>query len=389
MTFVRKSLQEKLNAGTNPKRILALDGGGVRGILTLGFLEKIESILRKRTQNEALVLSDYYDLIGGTSTGAIMATGFSLGMEVKQIIQLYLDLGKVIFGKRSYKLLPRDWTGLRAVFKENYSSENLENVLKNTFGYVTLGDTTAVKCGLAINTKRADTYSLWTFSNHPSGKYFEANKDLKLWQLCRASSAAPYYFKPMQLPIKTRDGKQLTTSFVDGGVSLANNPVFQLFLVATVPGFGFNWESNADRLLMNSLGTGNGLLIEDPKNLSESRAVGWASKLPNLFMVDAQELNQIFLQYLAKNCGPIDFIDSQFGNLNPLKNLSQPLFSFTRHNVRLTETNLKSMGFSYNTEKIISLAEMDHYENIPDLLEIGRKAAEQFTESHLPASFDI
>lgn len=142
---------------------------------------KIESTLRTRYGKSDMVLSDYYDMMGGTSTGAIMATGLALGMEVKQIIQLYLDLGEVIFGKRSFSLIPRDWTGFRAIFKENYNSENLEKQLKNTFGEILLGDTQAIKCGLAINTKRADTYSLWTFANHPDGIYYNSNKDIKLW----------------------------------------------------------------------------------------------------------------------------------------------------------------------------------------------------------------
>lgn len=384
-----KNFEQKLDAATGPKRILALDGGGVRGILTLGFLEKIEGLLRKRYNKPDLVLSDYYDMMGGTSTGAIMATGLAMGMQVKQIIQLYLDLGEVIFGKRSFSFIPRDWTGFRAIFKENYNSENLEKQLQNTFGEIVLGDQNNLKCGLAINTKRADTYSLWTFANHPSGIYYKANKDIKLWELCRASSAAPYYFKPKQLPIKTRSGKAVKSGFVDGGVSLANNPVFQLFLTATVPSFGFNWVSGEDKLFMTSLGTGNGLLIEDPDSLVNSRAVAWASKLPNLFMIDALEMNQVILQYLGKNYGPSDFIDNQFGKLEELKYLKEKLFSFTRHNVRLTQESLSQLGFQFSVEKVRSVAEMDHYENIADLLAIGRKAAENFIEPHLPELFDL
>ena len=72
-----------------PKRILALDGGGIRGILTLGYLKHIQTLLRKRHVNEKLVLSDYYDLIGGTSTGAIIATCLVLGYDVDRIIELY------------------------------------------------------------------------------------------------------------------------------------------------------------------------------------------------------------------------------------------------------------------------------------------------------------
>ncbi|MGB5026662.1 MAG: hypothetical protein WBO44_15010, partial [Saprospiraceae bacterium] len=130
-------------------------------------------------------------------------------------------------------------------------------------------------------------------------------------------------------------------------------------------------------------------LLEDPEVLVESRAVAWASKLPNLFMIDALEMNQILLQYLGKNFGPSDFIDNQFGQLEELKYLKEKLFSFTRHNVRLTQDALTALGFKFDMNKVRSIAEMDHYENIPDLLAIGRKAAEQFTETHLPTSFDV
>src|SRR5580658_1692916 len=60
-----------------PKRILALDGGGVRGIISLAYLERLETILRDRFGPDT-VLADYFDLIGGASTGAIIATGLAL-----------------------------------------------------------------------------------------------------------------------------------------------------------------------------------------------------------------------------------------------------------------------------------------------------------------------
>jgi uncharacterized protein len=67
------NLSQKLNPSNTPKKILSLDGGGVRGILTLGILKQIETLAREKTNNPNLVLGDYYDLIGGTSTGAIRA----------------------------------------------------------------------------------------------------------------------------------------------------------------------------------------------------------------------------------------------------------------------------------------------------------------------------
>ena len=83
-----------------PKRMLALDGGGVRGALALGYLARIEAILRERYQRPDLVLRDYFDLIGGTSTGAIIATALAIGMDAEAVRALYLQLGPEVFAKK-------------------------------------------------------------------------------------------------------------------------------------------------------------------------------------------------------------------------------------------------------------------------------------------------
>src|SRR5690242_5395276 len=89
-------LKAKLANNGKPNRILALDGGGIRGALTLGYLEKLETLLRERSGNQNLKLCDYFDLIGGTSTGAIIASCLATGMDVKTVIGLYEEFGKEI-----------------------------------------------------------------------------------------------------------------------------------------------------------------------------------------------------------------------------------------------------------------------------------------------------
>ena len=79
------SKEQHLDPNTGPKRILALDGGGIRGVLTLEYLEVIEALLRQLRNDPNLLLSDYFDLIGGTSTGSIIAAGLACGMSVKDI----------------------------------------------------------------------------------------------------------------------------------------------------------------------------------------------------------------------------------------------------------------------------------------------------------------
>ena len=98
-----------------PKRILALDGGGIRGVLTLEFLLELEKQLREKLQRgEDFVLSDYFDLIAGTSTGAIIATALALGMSVEDVRRFYLECGREIFTKSHFL----KW------FKHLYPKEN-------------------------------------------------------------------------------------------------------------------------------------------------------------------------------------------------------------------------------------------------------------------------
>src|SRR5205823_398894 len=118
--------------------------------------------------------------------------------------------------------------------------------------------------------KRMDRGSPWPVTNHPADPYYLpvpgkqriGNTNMLLWQVVRASTAAPHYFRPEDLEV----GRLLDPStgrtvvqrgqFVDGGVSTANNPSFKLLNVALLDGFAFRWPAGEDRLLLVSVGTG-------------------------------------------------------------------------------------------------------------------------------------
>jgi patatin-like phospholipase/acyl hydrolase len=86
MTYKVRTGEEHFLKDGNPKRILALDGGGLRGIVTLSFLAELESMLKERHGGTAAFrLSHYFDLIAGTSTGAIIAAALAQGMTVAEI----------------------------------------------------------------------------------------------------------------------------------------------------------------------------------------------------------------------------------------------------------------------------------------------------------------
>jgi uncharacterized protein len=181
------------------RKILALDGGGTRGIVSIAFLERIEALLASRSgRGDAFRLSDHFDLIGGTSTGAIIAAGLALGRRVEEIKALYFELGPSVFRRRWH--LP--------FFQSRYGSAELAALLLREFGDITLDDP-SIKTLLAVVTKRVDTGSPWTVSTLPGQPYWEdrpdggrkGNRSISLASIVRASAAAPFFFGPEQIPI--------------------------------------------------------------------------------------------------------------------------------------------------------------------------------------------
>lgn len=255
-------------APIGPKRILALDGGGIRGALSLGYLKHIEDLLRKQHGEPNLRLSDYYDMIGGTSTGSIIATLLAMGWEVDAIREKYFELGVQIFGKK-YK-----WWKVFEIddaFKAKYDDKALVKELKNVLGDTVLGDQEKIKTALVIVAKRADTNSVWPLNNHPKGKFYDSghgnNKAIPLWQCVRASAAAPTYFLPQSIEV---GGDNNFAAFVDGGVSMANNPALQMLMVATLKGFPYQWSMGEDKILITSVGTGMTRWKKLPKQINKS-----------------------------------------------------------------------------------------------------------------------
>lgn len=360
-------------ASTTPKRILALDGGGIRGALTLGFLERIEEIIREREGNPNLMLYEYFDLIGGTSTGAIIAAGLSIGMSASEIKDLYLDIGDKIFGvKRSWLLDP-----LKR-YKAEFDFKPLEKALEEVFGNITIGSKD-IKTGLCLITKRADTLSTWPIINHPGGKFFDKNKGMLLRKVVRASSAAPSYFTPQKLDV----GNGEIGTFIDGGVSLSNNPSLQLFLIATLKEYPYKWEIGENKLSLLSIGTGTFTKRYDPDKISKKGLLGWAKMIPELFMEDANYLNQTMLQYLSTSPTPRK-IDSQILDLKDDLITNQPALHYIRYNVMLEENELNSLGLNYPQEDIESLREMSDGNNKDKLYEIGSRAAKvQVNPEHI------
>ncbi len=375
---MKKSLQQHLDPSTGPKNILSLDGGGIRGALTLGYLKKIETILQDKYGKDYL-LCDHFDLIGGTSTGSIIAAAVATGKTVDEIKDLYMDLGGKIFGKKRNWWNPLEtWKFLKA----EYDYLVLEESLKNAFGTLTLGSD-EIKTGLCIVAKRADTNSVWPLINHPQGKFYDTmlgkNKNIPLWQAVRASSAAPTYFAPQMIDVG--DGQH--AAFVDGGVSMANNPALTLLMVATLKGFPFRWETGEDKLTIVSVGTGYSVFKKQTGDIEEAWMKTWAQNVPDMLMQDSSWQNQIILQWLS-NSQTAHYIDMEIETLKDDFIGGKPLIKYLRYNFPITENELNGLGLgkTFTKEQVESLIEMSNAQNRQELYKIGEAASKAVLPSH-------
>ncbi len=386
---------------SGPKRILALDGGGIRGAITLGYLERIERMLRDRYGKPDLVLCDYFDLIGGTSTGAVIAAALAIGMDAASVKEMYLKLGEEIFEPAVSSRIPARLRKIALavpsfrwkvrgfdldVTRRWFSSFNpapLEARLTEVLGNRTLGDV-SLRCGLCIVTKRADTGSLWVIHNNPDGKYYHQNRGMLLRDIVRASTAAPVYFPPEELHV----GGGQTGAFVDGGVSLANNPALTLFLLATISGYRLEWPLGEDKLLIVSVGTGSWPRREDGEAVLNYRVWDWAAEVPSMFMSDATWHVQLLLQAMS-NTPTRTRINREVGDLHDSLLTGEPLLSYIRYNVELDENVMNSLGLPDLAPKVRALREMSAAENRHHLAEIGeRAAANDVASTHFRTAFD-
>ena len=327
------SYVERIQA-PGPKKILALDGGGIRGMMTVEILAGIEEMLRKALGRDKLVLADFFDYVAGTSTGAIIATCISLGMTVAEISKFYSNSGKEMFDKAF--ILER--------FRYKYEDDKLADKLREVVGADTTFRSDKLKTLLLIVMRNATTDSPWPLSNNPAAKYNnperpDCNLNLPLWQLVRASTAAPVYFPPEVIRLQDKE-----FIFVDGGVTTYNNPAFMAFLMATVEPYGLNWPTGEDKMLIVSVGTGTSPDANADLHPQEMNILFNATKLPSALMFAALN-EQDFLCRVFGKCLAGDELDREVGDMIGKKGpVPKKLFTYMRYNAELTDDGLKALG---------------------------------------------
>jgi predicted acylesterase/phospholipase RssA len=371
-----------------PKRILALDGGGLRGVLTLGVLARMEALLAERhgSRPGEFKLCHYFDLIAGTSTGAIIAAALAQGMTVQQVVDEYMQLGRKVFQRSFFR---------QGVLRAKYDHALLSQELQRVYGAQTLLGGPELLTGLLVVTKRLDSSSAWPIANNPRGRYFEgdaaqgrvANHDFPLWKVVRASTAAPSFFDPESLDIATpQNGKPVRGNFVDGGVSPFNNPALQALMYATLDGYRVGWPTGADKLLVVSVGTG----AADPAVASPSLAAENAIKSLLSLMQDCADLQQTLLQWMSAS-PTARVIDREIGDLQHDLIGGRPLISYLRYDVDLRAAAVQALDPTLTDAKAIaSLSEMDAPDNMELLHRLGTLASQRDMQpADFPSAFDL
>ena len=235
------------------KRILTIDGGGIKGVFPAAFLATVEDTIERN-------VADYFDLIVGTSTGGIIALGLGIGLSAKELLAFYEEHGPTIFkGNRGLRWLR--WLGT-----SKYSKTPLENALKSCFGDKRLGDSKKRLVIPSLNLENGEVY-IYKTAHHPR---LERDYKEDAVEVALKTAAAPTYFPTRR--------SSAGTPLIDGG-TWANNPVGMAVVEAITM---LDWPSDSLKVL--SLGcTTEPLNVKWGRNASLGRLY-WISKFVDVFM---------------------------------------------------------------------------------------------------------
>lgn len=364
------TVTEKLEK-TGPRKLLALDGGGIRGALVVEVLAEIERMLQAALgRDDQFVLADYFDYIAGTSTGAVMAALLALGRRVDELRVLMHGSAHALFTQAR----------LRDRLYYRYRQETVAGQLKAALGADTLLGSDSIHTLLLLMLCNATTNSPWPLSNNPAALFNQSdhpdcNLRFPLWQLVRASTAAPVYFPPEVITVGARE-----YVFVDGGLTPYHNPAFQLFLMATVEPYRLTWPAGETEMLLVSLGTGtsphaNAHLRPDQMNLLYN-----VTSIPSALLTAGVYMQDVLCRVFGR-CRAGDPLDSEVGDMVNLRGPIEPkLFTYLRYDADLSRLGLDSLGLPHLRPEQVQ--QLDAVEHIPALQEVGRAVARNVRPEH-------
>jgi uncharacterized protein len=220
-------------------RVLAIDGGGVKGLVPASILAELE----RRTGRP---ISQQFDLIAGTSTGAILALGLTRPSNDNARLPAFSAADLVgLYHQYSDRIFPGSFAPVRAlrrIFRPKFSPDNVEAVFASYFEDVRLMEAltnVAIPAYDIVENRR-----IWFLS------YASTQSDLLMRDIVRGATAAPTYFAPSRFAVSRQVAHQGTVALVDGAL-FANNPSQDAYM------FGKRLRPGDDgSIFVLSIGTG-------------------------------------------------------------------------------------------------------------------------------------
>jgi hypothetical protein len=292
-------------------------------------------------------------------------------MKVADIRAFYTSSGEEMFDKAF--LLKR--------FRYKYEDDKLAAKMREVFGADTTLGSDRLKTVLMMVMRNASTDSPWPVSNNPFAKYNDparpdCNLNLPLWQLVRASTAAPVYFPPEVVKVGQHE-----FVFVDGGITTYNNPAFQAFLMATVEPYKMNWAAGEDKLLVVSLGTGTSPQANADLSPNDMNLIYNAGSIPSALMYAALNEQDLLCRVFG-NCRAGAELDREVGSLIGMQGPVGPgkLFSYARYNAELSHDGLRALGLA--DIKPEDVQQLDSVAHVNELQRVGQAVAKQVKPEH-------
>lgn len=246
METIKQIAHRNLGIPEGNKIILSLDGGGMRGILTIQLLKKLETIAGSPCYK-------WCDMVAGTSTGAIISSLILKKKTANDIEELYVKLLSRVFTKRN--MLANRYYNPPAFDKENYRI-----LLKEIIGNSTIEEVckeTGIDCLLTAKDMTAGEETFFTCVKKEDS-FIGTYKTILLRAVMEATMSAPTYFAPFE-------------RFIDGGTTTYNNPVLAAILEALE--YTGKDKYKANKLTVFSIGTGTTLRFIPPDKTQEPKGI--------------------------------------------------------------------------------------------------------------------
>jgi uncharacterized protein len=325
------------------KRILCLDGGGIRGIIPGQVLVNLERLLRSKRGDNAR-LADCFDLIAGTSTGGILTCAYLVPdrdhpnrpkYSAERAVDIYLERGQAIFDRNLWHRV----TTAEGLFDEKYAASGLEAALEDYFGETKLSELLRPCLVTAYDIGRRKTHF---FTQHDAKN--SEKDDFRVREVARATSAAPTYFEA----VRVRSLTEVPYDVIDGGV-FANNPALCAYAEARTK---LPKCPTASEMVILSLGTGHALKPYSHEAAKDWGLIRWARPLIDILMSGVAEtvdyqLKQIFdavkcpQQYLRLDADLVahplstqDLDNADKANMKRLRDIGQEVAERNEQNLK-------------------------------------------------------